>query len=137
VRQVQLLVLTLITAAFAQTLPEPDTNEVFYALEDTLVPLEPPTGCMGKQGFRVLSGSAGKAFPKFPAGGLRCDSSRRRDWFHCEIASGHVSSRSERGLEPAKVGSQKEQARDVVNDWSRLTSGCFREEWTFRRLSAG
>jgi hypothetical protein len=40
VRQVQLLVLTLITAAFAQTLPEPDTNDVFYALQDKLVALE-------------------------------------------------------------------------------------------------
>ena len=65
-RQVQLLVLTLITAAFAQTLPEPDTNDVFYAVQDTLVPLEHQQAAWGNKG----SGFAGlkKSISEIPGG---------------------------------------------------------------------
>jgi hypothetical protein len=56
VRQVHLLVLTLITVAFAQTLPEPDTNDVFYALQDKLVPLERQEAVWGRNGISEILG---------------------------------------------------------------------------------
>jgi len=67
VRQVQLLVLTLVAAAFAQTPPEPDANDVFYALQEKLVPLELQQAAWGSKGAGFV-GLGRKSVSEIPGG---------------------------------------------------------------------